>query len=317
MNLDEIKEAVKGEPTLLDGLVEYSIATDKGQEVLKNHSKVEFDKNIGTRIGEIYSGIDNDIKGILGDEKPSDVKTYDNVKTLMTELQGFRKNGSGSDALKAKIKELEGQLKDGNAKHWHDMYTKGLDSWTAKEQEFGNTIEGLNGTIKDAMVKTEIAKGISQITLNSGIPKAAQASIMETAINTLSKDAKIVEGKVILQKLGENGLESWHNATTYAPISAADALKELLGEMLETNPDTGGGAKKDGKFGKMSTIGKGDDAKKVINLDKSKVKSQEQFADAFDDALVELGIGRGTPEWFKLEATTMEQMGVAKLPETI
>ena len=71
MTIDEIKEAVKGDSTLLDGLVEYSIATDKGKEVLGNHASIEFEKKIGTRIGKVYSDMDADVKTILGDEKKS------------------------------------------------------------------------------------------------------------------------------------------------------------------------------------------------------------------------------------------------------
>ena len=315
MTIDEIKEAVKGDSTLLDGLVEYSIATDKGKEVLGNHASIEFEKKIGTRIGKVYSDMDADVKTILGDEKKSDQKSYDHLKDLWEELKVLRAKGDGGDeALKVEITSLKEKLKTDNGKHWHDLYTKGLKEWGDDKKEFETTIDGLKGNVRTTIVQSEIAKGIAGIKLNTNIPQAAQKAILDIAISDISKNAKVVDGKVVLQKMGESGtLEPWTNSS-YSPISASDALKEILKESLDVKPDTGGGASTDAKFGKLATVGTGENAKKYVSLDKSKVTTKEQFTEAFDDALVELGVGRGTKEWFKLEAETIERMGVAKLP---
>jgi len=315
MNLEEIKEAVKSEPTLLDGLVEFTIATEKGKEVLQNHATVEFEKRIGTKVGELYSNIDNDIKEVLGDEKPSTMKTFDHIKKLATELKEYRTKGGGDESLKTKIAELESKLAEGKDKHWHDLYQKGTEAWTAKEKEYMDNIKGLEGKMKDTLVQSEIAKGITGVKLNSSIPKAAQDVILSNAIAELSKNAKIVDGKVFLQKVGPTGeLETWVDPSNFAPITSGKALQELLKDMLEQKPDTGGGAAPDTSFGKLVTVGTGDNAIKTVQLDKSKVTSKEKFAEELDKALAELGIGRGTKEWFEIEQATMKKMGVANLP---
>lgn len=317
MTIDEIKEAVKSEPTLLDGLVEFTIATEKGKEVLQNHAAIEFDKKIGTKVGELYSNIDNDIKEVLGDEKPSTMKTFDHVKKIATELKEYREKGGGDEALKAKVSELEAKLAEGKDKHWHDLYKQGTEAWTAKEQEYQQTLNELNGKIKETLVQTEIQKGITGVKLNSSIPKPAQEVIMSNAIAELSKNAKIVDGKVYLQKIGPTGeLETWVDPSNFAPISSGKALQILLKDMIETKPDTGGGAEPDTSFGKLVTVGSGDKAIKTVNLDKSKVTSKEKFAEELDKALAELGIGRGTREWYEIEQATMKKMGVANLPTT-
>lgn len=313
MTIDEIKEAVKGEPTLLDGIIEYSNSTDKGKVILTNHANVEFDKRVGTKVGELYSNIDKDIKEALGDEKPQEMKTYDYVKKLSKELRGFRDNGSGDDALKAEVLDLKAKLKDGNGKHWHDTYNKGLETWTEKENQYKDQIGDFETKLTQTMVTNEIAKGLSGIKLNTSIPESVQKIVLDNAVSLLSANAKIVEGKVVLQKDGE----PWMNQANFLPIDAGSALREILKDSIEARANTGGQSNSGSAFGNVVTLGEGDKTKKHVNLDKSKILSQEQFAEHFDDAMVEKGIGRGTKEWFQMEAETMKQMGVEKLPVEI
>lgn len=314
MNLEEIKEAVKGEPTLLDGLVQYAIESEPGKALLINHAKADFDKNIGTRIGEVYSRIDEDIKTTLGETKPNDVKTYDFIKTKMTELKELKDNGSGDEALKVKISELEGKLESGGSEHWHKTYNEGLAQWTEKEQTLNDSISELNGKIKSTIIQSEIAQGIAAIKLNEGIPQSAQKVIIDNAVLKISEHAKIIEGKVVLHKQGAEGLTPWLNSK-YEPVNASDALTEVLQDVIQDKKKSGGNANKGGDFGKLTTVGEGDKTKKTLSLDKSLIHSREDFANQIEEALISNGIARGSKEWHTIEMETREKMGIADLPK--
>jgi hypothetical protein len=294
--------------------VTFAIGTDDGQTVLKNHAKVEFDKNIGTRIGEIYSQIDKDIKEIINEDKPSDMKTYEYVKQKMTELKDLKAGKGGDEALKAEIAKLKKDLEDGGSgKHWQEKFEAGVAQWTAKEKELNDTLANVKADVEKSTIKSFLATGLPNIKLNKNIPQAAQQSILDGAMNELMQHAQLIEGKVVLQKKTADGYTAWLNEK-YEPINASDALGTLLKDMLDTKKSTGGGADTSDVFGKVQLVGEGDKAKKTIKLDKTKIKTRVDFTEAIEEALIANGVVRGTKDWDSITMETREEMGIASLP---
>ena len=63
-----------------------------------------FENTIGKRIGEVHGQYDEDIKEILGKERPQGVKTYEWLKS---ELKTLKEVGGKSSEYQSKIKDLE------------------------------------------------------------------------------------------------------------------------------------------------------------------------------------------------------------------
>jgi hypothetical protein len=95
------------------------------------------------RIGKLHGQYDEDIKSVLGLEKPQGKKTYDFLKETLTDLKAKAEGGtvltSQIEALKAEKSALEKKIKDGT----------GDESLKAKVTESEKLVEQLRGQIKE------------------------------------------------------------------------------------------------------------------------------------------------------------------------
>jgi len=114
MEVQEIIEAFKANPTLIEGVLPTIVETEIGKTFIENKSKVIYESKIGDEVKKIHDMYDNDIFESLGvragtKEDGSKEKTYEFAKKLYGELKDLR-GQKDSLSKDAKVKELEGQI---------------------------------------------------------------------------------------------------------------------------------------------------------------------------------------------------------------
>ena len=111
MEVQEIIEAFKANPTLIEGVLPTIVETEIGKTFIENKSKVIYESKIGDEVKKIHDMYDNDIFESLGvragtKEDGSKEKTYEFAKKLYGELKDLR-GQKDSLSKDAKVKELE------------------------------------------------------------------------------------------------------------------------------------------------------------------------------------------------------------------
>ena len=324
MTLAEILAFLNENPTVLKEVLAHVIATPEGKETLDNFAKIEAEKLIGTKVSEIYNGIDKDLAEIMGSFKPGDKKTVDHIKDLANELKTLKANPDhkGGDAkLQERVTELEKSLE--TAKTWETKYNTAVTEWATKSQEYVTKIETLEGTSTENTVSTDIATGLAGLAFNPNIPETAQTRLVNSVKAEIIKNAKIEDGKVVYYK--PDGTK-WLNGL-YKPVTAVEIFSEELKDILKTD-NSGGGANKHNpgktkediinKGGKstITTIGEGDSAKKRIELDKTKYSNKISFVNHLEEELLANGVARNSQDWKDIELSSMEEYGFAELPRS-
>jgi len=296
MTIEEVKEAAKNDSTLINGLITIVQESEEGKTLLSNHAKAHFDENIGARVSEIYSQIDNDLFEILGERKTDTQKTYDFVKAKASQLKELVDNGGDSAE---KVKELNDKIKlleknSGNDKFWKDTHEKAVGEWGTKEKEFEDRILELQGNHQNSLVSNDLTMGLSGLKFNPSIPQAAIDAMIANVKNEVTLNSKIEDGKVVYLDTDKKPMLD----DKYSPITANGIFKQKLADILEQG--TPGGGAKVGKKGTIQTVGTGDNVTKKLVLDAKAFSTKVGFQKIASEALVEQGIQRGSKEWNNL-----------------
>ena len=318
MTIEEIKTALKENKELAKDLVLLVPELEEGKTLLSNHAKAHFDANIGSKVAEIYTNIDNDIFETLGIRKKAEQKTYDFLKTdIFSDLKKLKASSLSDDEKAKKIKELEETNKtllekSTNSEFWHKTHEEAVKVWKDKENEYETKLKTINSKVVESAVNTDLTMGLSGLKFNANIPKEAVDAMINNVKSEIIKSAKIDEnGKVIYQKpdgtpwLGKD----------YTQISAQGIFAEKLSSIIDTESKGGGGAPTKGKSS-IEITGEGDKSVKKLVLDVEKFNSKISFADEVEKTLISNGIERGTAEWNKLQDTAYLEYKVAELPRS-
>jgi len=318
MTIEEIKKAMKDNPALQTQVVIWAKDTTEGKEIMENFAKVEVDKAIKEKTAELYKGIDEDIFEILGERKAREQKSYDYVKTLMTELKKTR--DMKPDDKDAKIKELEANMEkmkeEGDVNdYWKGIYDKALETWETKENEYKQTIETKESEFNQTNIGSDLDAGLAGIKFKEGIPKEAIDAVKDARKEKIIKSAKLIDGKVVYHK--EDG-SPWMNEKTYKPMTASEIWSEQLKALIDDSDNSGGAgggaSKKLDKNGKVVETGEGDNAKKKLSLDPSTFSTKVEFNENARKTLLAQGVDAMDPEFDKMIDAAREEYGVAELP---
>jgi hypothetical protein len=266
------KELLKKDPTL-------ATLPDAQLDAIALLSKNDEDAVIGRRIADVYTGIDNDIKSVTGEDKPGGVKTFDHLKNVLTswktkaaknpdvkklndqiaalttekkDLEKKIADGTGDQVLRDQVTSLNQKLKDAN----DELGTVRTTFATAKE-----TYEKQIADQATASINLEVAGSISshivakKLVFNDAIPKTVLDDMLKRRENDMLSELnpdKIDDGKggktmVFRNEAGEimrnpeNGLR---------PFTAGELFQSRITDLIKpgkeqrgggTDPNKGGG----------------------------------------------------------------------------
>lgn len=314
MTLEEILAAMNSNPEIMTGVIQAIPTLDAGKELLNNHAKQHFDQNIGPKVAEIYSNIDQDIFDILGIRKDKDTKTYDFLKNeVLSKFKELKEKGNVTDdekqqkidSLEQKVQELTQAGADGQ--FWKNSLEEAQKKWDKEKTELQGTIDNHVKENRTFVVSNDLATGLSGLKFNPNIPESAINALTDSIKNSAIANSKIVEGKVVYLK--EDGTP-WLN-NEFKPITAKDIFAEKMGDVLETSSGGGGAAPK--KTGKIITVGEGDSATKKVTLDPSTFNTKLQFHNEIEKVLTKEGVEKNSKQWNDLTTEAYKEYGVADM----
>lgn len=315
MTLEEIKKAVKENPSLAKELAVWSTAeTNEGKEILKNFATAEVDKAVKEKTAEIYTNIDNDLFEVLGVRKKTDQKTYDFLKTIAGEykdLKGKADKLNDNEEIKSLKAELEKMKNEGSVnEHWKKIYDEAVAKWETEKKALNDELTAKGTEFLQAQIKADLQSGLSGLRLRDDIPKEAIDALVNIETEKILKTAKIVEGKIVYHK--EDG--SPYLNDEYKPITAQEIWGKTLGTLIKNDGgQQGGGANPKIENGKVVKTGEGDNATIKLVLDKSSFSTKREFNDRAEEALRKQGIALGSAEFNKAIDEAYKEYEVDKL----
>ncbi|WP_440881416.1 hypothetical protein [Tenacibaculum sp. C7A-26P2] len=310
MILQEVLDFISKDKGALTGVIAHIQTTDEGKELLTNHANAHFEQEIKPRIAKVYSDLDNDILGSLGESRPNDVKTYEFIKQKMSELKKLKESKGGDK--EGKIKELEKQIETlkaegGQNEYWKKTHNEAVSKWDTERSEFENQINTLKTEQLQSQVSGFLNSGLTG--LEFSIPQEAVDAMKQLHSNSVIKNAKIVDGKVVLHNEDGNPMLN----SQYKPMTAKEYWETKLASVIK-KPEQGGGGAPAEKKGNIVTVGEGDKAKKKLVLDSSAFSTKLEFNKTAAKALTAQGIERNSADWNQLVDGAYAEYDVSKLP---
>lgn len=310
LTIEQIQEAFTQNADLQKQVLLNVVETNEGKELLNNFAKKHFDENIGSKVSEIYNNIDNDIFETLGVRKDPNQKTYDFLKTTLSDYKKIKESQNTDkdkviNELKDKLKTLE--TSSTNGEFWHKTHQEAVSKFEQEKQTLSQKIQELENANLSNLVNNDLSMGLAGLKFNPSIPETAIQALTTTIKADVMKHAKIVDGKVVYHNQDGN---PWLD-NEYKPISAKSIFAEKLKDVLDK--PTGGGSAPKGKVGQIVTIEGNDGSKKAV-LDTAKFRTQVEFFNHLDEVLVkENGIAKNSPEYAKLRDTAYTEYKVSEM----
>ena len=300
---EEIQTEITNSPELQTALTEYFKASTFGSEYITNtnnrHFEEKFPEKIKTEVRTIYDRFDSDIKEITGVERDQKVKTYDHLKTVLTDLKGKTGDTAAMEALKQTNVELQDKLKNNEgAGHYKTLFEASEQKLVSETKAFQEKFNTLDTQHKTETIKTRLMTGMSALKFSDSVSESARESLKNQALSSLISRSSI-DADDILRIKDENGNPAYQDGNI--PLTAKVALETELEkfDILEKKKTQGGG----GGTGDKGKTG-GDDSKDIIALDLSNVRNRQDLSKAIADELKTKGIAFGTDEYKKLNAAT-------------
>lgn len=270
------EDAIKRIQESEDG--EWFIRTSKEEESFKsNLIENEVEANIGARIKETYDNIDKDITKVLGTIKPKEIKTFDYIPQILSDLKSKADKVAELEeqiASKGKPSEELERLK-GELKSVRELYSTEKSQW---ETEKGNLQAEFNKT----RIKEQIGSAMAGLKFKD-IPPAALSALKEVEMNRLVAMAELTDNGIVYK----NGDKTVLNPNTAAPKTTAEILAERFKDVIDVStPKKGTGTKP--SFQK--------EGGKITGVDMI-LPDSVQSRDDLGKYLMEQGLTRGSAEY--------------------
>lgn len=209
---DELREAIKTTPTLIDIVAGIALDNDGIKKIIEP-------KIIAPITKTHAETVEKDVFELTGVKKEGDEKYYDYLKRaykvvtdkLNEELTTLKGKHNPSEADKKLIEQLQAQLRDKDAEH-----TKALQAEQAKTQT----------AILTAAIKTEVDK----LKMKADLPETLVNMAKQKAVEDLLKEAKLQDDNAITLMDGDNVRQ---NKSTYKPLSISERLAEMLPDVID------------------------------------------------------------------------------------
>ena len=287
----ENKEEQPKEKSTIE-IIESLKETNEFQTLLKNSNEAYFNANIGEKVREAYTNIDNVFDEVLGVKKQQHQKTSEVTKNLLLELKTLREN-------------------KGNSKKTDDILAEHKKLSTAKSNKLMSELKEAQEQInklqlghKQQVIKNELSNILAQKTFNPALGETELKELLEIRTNRLVNNSKRHEGKTIYYKDAEK-TQPYLN-TLGDPMTAAE-VSNVVYSSLFLNKKAGGSAKPETQ---NNTTIEGN----IVSLDMSKIKNFEQANQQFSDAMATKGIPSHDKKYIDLQRETFKHYDILKLP---
>lgn len=260
------------------------VIRDKAEDssFLDRYKADVIEKEIPSKIKEVYDKLDIDIKTTFGVDREANEKTYEYLK------RAGKVKLTALDTSAAKIAELEAAIAKGDtsAAMAKKLETE-QENWKKKSREYETTIQKLQTenqvTSKAADVK--LVYGELKKTFVKQLPalfaRAEAAALDEAINNSIVKDGKLYMA---------NADGTIKKDSKYNEITVEDFLKAEFKEVIEEKKTQGGGGS-DPKAGGDGTDPKDLNAKNFKKPDNIKTKA------TLTDHMLSLGLKQGTAQF--------------------
>lgn len=304
--------------------------TDDQLTVIATLSKNDEDSSISQKMGSVLGGIDAVILELTGKSKPHGVKTVDFVKSELSTLKASGDNselknqlktlksekealeakiaiGSGDEALKTKVSELQQQLTD-KTNSIAELQTK----LEADKSEYQKQIEAEKANLVGLKIDNEFSSALTGMKFKSEeiIPKAVRESFISNAKSSLLSEYKPdwidngQGGKRMVFRNKEGVIVNNPN-NSLQPFTASELLQTKVKDILDTGHKAGG-------TGTKPTGGTGTTGGVVITGAKTKVEATKLI----EQSLAAQGIARNHPEYQSKLTQAYKDNKVSELPLT-
>jgi hypothetical protein len=320
MEVQEIIEAFKANPTLIEGVLPTIVETEIGKTFIENKSKVIYESKIGDEVKKIHDMYDNDIFESLGvragtKEDGSKEKTYEFAKKLYGELKDLR-GQKDSLSKDAKVKELEGQIellkKEGGGQFIQETFEKAKQTWETEKKTYLDQITNSKTENETFQKRTTIQSALQNIKLNPDTPESIRKMVLASAENEMIKNSKFEDGKLVfLDADGKVSIDSSYKPKdAFQVLSTMDAIKDI--SLKDGKEKSGGGADKTIIGSIQTTTVEGKDTKTLILQEG--IKTKMEFIEVSEKALLASGISKRDPLWDELKNKAYKELNIGALP---
>jgi hypothetical protein len=228
---------------------------EAGKEYLNNYAKIEAEKIIGQKIGELHGGYDRDFEEVTGVKKPEGVKSYTFWKEHFKGVNEKAKsvNTDVLDQIKKENEELKLKMENNEqAKYFKDLYESTKTTYQKQLEEKENFINQFQTERMQMKIKGDLSAAIAKLELNSELPEDVKNTYIETVFNSLMKGAKVMEDGSIVYYDGDTLLT---DSKTAQKATAEYLLQSRLKSILvEKKVVTGGGGQDPNKTKSKSSV---------------------------------------------------------------
>lgn len=229
---------------------------EAGKQYLSNYAKIEAEKIIGQKIGELHGGYDRDFEEVTGVKKPEGVKSYTFWKDYVKEINEKAKSNNTDvlEQMKKENAELKSKMENNEqAKYFKDLYESTKTTYQKQLEEKETFINQFQTERQQMKIKGDLSSAISKLELNSELPEDVKNTYVETVFNSLMKGAKELEDGSIVYYDGDSIIT---NPKTASKATAEEILQARLKSILvEKKVVTGGGGQDPNKQKTKSAVG--------------------------------------------------------------
>lgn len=285
MKKDDILKKLESE----QGDTDYVLRSTKEElSFLENYKTSVIEAEFDPQTSKIYKGIDDDIFSVIGERKKPTEKTYDFLKTKLTDLKTRAervadleaeittlKQSKPDDAKLQEIRDLQNQIKKIKSQHDEE-----LNAFAAKTQK--------------SLIKSDIERGLMDLKIKSGIPDTVKQVFVDRIIDELAGSAEMRDGQIVFLDIEKKALR---NPATMAPYTAKELLAEKMKDLIDVgHVQPGVRLPKD-----TPALTKDKDGKVILNFVLPvSVTSREKLGEYL---IKEMGIKRGSSEYMEAYKT--------------
>lgn len=313
MALDEAK--IKAQDALKE-------LTPEQINAITDLSKNDENEAIGRKTGEIWGSIDNDVKEVLGMEKPQGMKTYNFLKdTVFPKLKTASETEQKLQDATTKVKDLEKKIADGDTsgavkqqlKDAQDRATQLENQLTTEKQKWEDDLKKEREANVSLKVYNEFDKSLAGLEFKDEtvIPKTVRDQMIEVKkqqiLQQYKPDWEKVGDKKILVFRDEEGNIARNPNNAQHPFTADELLRVELKDLLRDSQ------KKGGTGGKGNPREKKDPPAGLPDISSARNKNEADMK--IREYLMANGVERGSAEWSDKFTAARKDLGVNDLKD--
>lgn len=289
--------------------------TEEQVTALTKLSENAFSEAIATRIGELHGQYDQDIKSVLGKDKPAGVKTYEWLKQ---ELSTLKSKAEATQGLTAEIEALKSQIKDGKGNDAMKQQLADLENHRnelqkaleAEKTAAAERIQAEQAKAAELRISYEFEKALQGVKFKPDdiMPAAVRETFIQAAKTKILGEVKpdwIDDGnggqRLVFRNANGQVMNNPDNALN--PFTAADLLKKELTPILDVGKKQEGAGTKPGQNGQNGG---------AFTL--ADVSTQVQATERITDYLMAKGLRNGSTEFQEAMSKIWSEEKVSSLP---